>query len=234
MKIIPKWKMALLALCMVAVLACRRMETVAAAPMPRGIADELHEQLNPVHLSPPLAVRFAAATSPTPTTIVPVPIRSFLPPAVTPDQALVLPGDRRMATSAPFSSGEIPLPVTASAPGPILLTVPHLPAATSPDPLLWSVWITSNPTPESRGRPPQWDRPQLTTDPTSEGSRELALAPPSGLRESPPPFLRISIPDPYEQITIAELRNPPPDDEPPVRSLILPVRTLIETAPAGK
>jgi hypothetical protein len=234
MKLSNPWIMVLLAACAVAVFACRRLETVAASPLPAANKDELREQLNPVHQLPPLPARFTALPSPNPATITPVPIRSFLPQATTSDQPRLLPGDRRTAISAPFSSGEIPMLIAASTTAPILLAATPLAAATSPDPAHWTVWITNNPTPESRGRPTQWDRPQLTTDPTGEGSRALALAPPSGLRESPPPFLRISIPDPYEQITIAELRNPPPDDEAPVRSLSLPILNLVETTPAGK
>jgi len=49
---------------------------------------------------------------------------------------------------------------------------------------------------ETRGRPSAWDRPLAITDPTAAASRELALAPPSGLRETPPPFVRLNIPDP--------------------------------------
>jgi hypothetical protein len=54
------------------------------------------------------------------------------------------------------------------------------------------------------------------------------------LRETPPPFERLNIPDPFEQIAIAELRHPPPDNDPPVTTFNLPRPKLLETIAAGK
>ncbi len=110
--------------------------------------------------------------------------------------------------------------------------VPPLAHFAGPDPERLTAWVVINPATETRGQPPAWDRPQLTTDPTADASRDLALAPPSGLRETPPPFVRLNIPDPFEQIAIAELRNPPPELDPPVTTLTRPPIKLIETVAA--
>ena len=232
MKRAAGWRIVLLAACAAVAVACRRTST--APETARTPADELREQLNPVHQSSaPRATKFIAPPPPNPATVFPVPIRPFLPPAITSDQQRILSGDQRIATSAPVASSEIP-PLAMTLPDPIRLSAAPLAQATAPDPAKLTVWITSSAAPDARGLPPKWDRPQLTTDPTGEVSRAIAFAPPGGLREMPVPFLRIAIPDPFEQITIAELRNPPPDNDPPVSTFTRPAVTLIESAPAGK
>lgn len=228
-----RWKILSLAACSVAVIACKRAETLAEQST-RPVPDALQEQLNPIHEEPPRNVPFTAPPPPKPFTIAIVPLRSVLPPAGTSEQPRLVPGDLRISSSAPFSSGELPPLATSAAPVSLELPVSPLPPATAPDPAQLTVWITSGPAPDSRARPPQWDRPQLATDPTAEVSRTLVLTSPGGLRESPPPFLRIAIPDPFEQISIAELRNPPPDDEQPVRSFAVPKIILTDTPPDGK
>lgn len=55
----------------------------------------------------------------------------------------------------------------------------------------------------------------VTTDPTVDRSRQAALVVVSVLRDQPAPFLRLTIPDPFEHIRLVQLRMPPPDaDEP--------------------
>ena len=232
MKRVAGWRIVLLAACAVVAVACRR--TATAPETARTPADELREQLNPVHQATVArTTAFTAPPPPNPATVFPVPIRPFLPPGITSDQPRFLSGDRRVATSAPVASSEIP-PLAVTQPDSIRLPAAPLAQATAPDPAQINVWITSSPASEVRGLPPKWDRPQLATDPTDERSHAIALALPGALRESAVPFLRIAIPDPFEQITIAELRNPPPDNDPPVSTFSRPAVTLIESAPAGK
>ena len=232
MKTVAGWKFVLLAACAFA-FGCRRTPAVSESA-PRTPGDELRSQLYPVRQSPaPGPISFTAPPPPNPATVFPVPIRPFLPPAITSDQPRLLSGDQRVATSAPIAASEIP-PLAVTPPEPVRLPAAPLARAAAPDPAQFTVWITTSPAPEARGLPPKWDRPQLTTDPTEEKSRTIAFAPPGGLRESAVPFLRITITDPFEQITIAELRNPPPDVDPPVRSFTRPVVTLMESAPTGK
>jgi hypothetical protein len=63
---------------------------------------------------------------------------------------------------------------------------------------------------------------------------EIPLA--KGLRETPPPFLRLNIPEPFEQLTTAELRNPAPENEAPIFAVPRPAVSLPESTiiAAGK
>ena len=195
---------------------------------------ELRSQLNPATQPFPQApVVLTAPPPPNPTTLFPVAVRTWLPPAETPEAPHVLAGDLRSTTSAPPSPSESPLlAALTSPPERPVMPVPPLAHFAGPDPERLTAWVVINPATETRGQPPAWDRPQLTTDPTADASRDLALAPPSGLRETPPPFVRLNIPDPFEQIAIAELRNPPPELDPPVTTLTRPPIKLIETVAA--
>lgn len=65
----------------------------------------------------------------------------------------------------------------------------------------------------------QADRVPLD-DPTREASLEAALSGPPPVRTNPAPFLRLNLPDPYENRTVAELRNPPPENPAPVIATI--------------
>jgi hypothetical protein len=225
------WK----ALLLLATLAggCGPAASDSSAPL-AGPEAELRNQLNPATQPLPQAPVVLTAPPPSsPVTLFPVPVRTWLPPAETPDAPRVLAGDLRGATSAPPSPSESPLLATlTSPPERPVMPVPPLAQFVSPDPARVTAWVVINPATETRGRPPAWDRPQVTTDPTTAASRELALATPSGLRETPPPFVRLNIPDPFEQIALAELRNPPPDLDPPVTTFTRPPIKLMETAAA--
>lgn len=209
-----------------------------APPEEAASADEatLRAQLNPATQPFPKApLALTAPPPPTPATIFPAPLRTWLPPAETPEAPRIAAGDLRSTTSAPPLPSETPMLATLTLPPerPVM-PVPPLPQVAGPDPERLAAWVVINPATETRGKPPAWDRPQLTTDPTAAASRDLALAPPSGLRETPPPFVRLDIPDPFEQIAIAELRNPPAENEPPVMTYNRPPIKLVETAAAGK
>lgn len=231
----------LLGICATGVIACRPSRTDGGntpEATPRIAEEKLRDQLNPVHQPPsPRAVAFVAPPPWNPATIFPVPIRTWLPTAETPEKPAILPAEQRIAAAPPHSLREFPLlaPI-ASPPASLLLPAAPLAHASTPDPARISVRIATGLAPEARGRPPEWERPQLATDPTAELSREFALSAPSGLREIPPPFLRLNIPDPFEQIAIAELHNPPPENDPPVTPFTRPAVTLTESpgSPAGK
>jgi hypothetical protein len=223
------------ALLLLATLAvgCRPAATApdAAAGSPEA---ELRQQLNPATQPyTPAPVVLTAPPRLNPPTLFPVQTRTWLPPAETPVAPRVLAGDLRTTTSAPPSPGETPMLAALTTPPerPVLAVAP-LAQVESPDPARVTAWVVINPATEKRDQPPAWDRPQITTDPTAAASRELALAPPAGLRETPPPFVRLNLPDPFEQMAIAELRNPPPEDEPPVATFTRPPIKLLETAAA--
>jgi hypothetical protein len=238
---VPWQSMVLLAICAAGTIGCRPSSSNAVtSPEPvRGTAEgELREQLNPVHQSsPPRSSAFVAPPPWNPATIFPVPVRSWLPPAEAPERPSILPDEKRLAAPAPHVLQEFPLHAPIASPtASLFLPAAPLAQANSPDPARITVWIATGPAPEARSRPPNWDRPQLATDPTAAQSRDFALSSPSGLRETPLPFLRLNIPDPFEQIAIAELRNPPPEDDPPVTPFIRPAVVLTESpgTPAGK
>ncbi len=252
-------RFALFGLLAVGLVACGPKDATATAasdtkPSPAETA--LREKLKPTLSAPlpttapdatakPAPPAAPGATAPTPTaatpsapwnpsTIFPVPVRTWLPPADSFEKTSALPGDQRIPKTAPFSLPETPLaspPV--SLPAPLVLPATPLANAIGPDPTRVTVWIATSPAPETRGRPPTWDRPQLATDPTETIIHAAPLAPPTGLRETPPPFLRVSLPDPFEQINIAELRTPPPEIDAPVASFFRPPVSL-PVDPAAK
>lgn len=229
----------LLGLVALGVLACRPTGANSSAnpgTTPTAAAADLLNQLRPV--IPPPAKSAAAFTAPPPwqpNTIFPVPVRSWLPPAETGEKAGRLPGDQRPSSSPPVSLPETPLPTPDVAlPEPRVLPARDLAFATAPDPALVTVWIATSPAPETRGRPPASDRPQLATDPTAEITRAFPVTAPTGLRETPPPFLRIALPDPFEQINIAELRPAPPEIDPPVIPFTRPANPWTGSAEPAK
>lgn len=206
-----------------AVLGCRPTGTNSESKAGNAEAN-LENELNPALTAiPQHAADFVAPPPWNPNTIFPVPVRSWLPPAEILEKAGTLPGAQPFAMSPPYSLPESPLPAPdATLPEPLILPVPALAFAISPDPARVTVWIATSPAPETRGRPPAWDRPQLATDPTSDMTRAIPAAAPTGLRETPPPFLRLTIPDPFEQIAIAELRTPPPEIDSPITPFTRP------------
>ena len=69
-----------------------------------------------------------------------------------------------------------------------------------PDPLKVPPLVTSS-------RPPETLSP--AADPTEEASRQIALAALTVLRTQPAPFLRLTIPDPFEHLKAVRLRSTP-------------------------
>jgi hypothetical protein len=203
-------------------------DTKPATPAPT-----LSELLTPTLSAPPLTAATPAAQW-NPATIFSVPVRPWLPPAESAEKPRVVPGDQRIPATAPFSLPTAPLPSPDIAlPAPLVLPATPREFSIGPNPAHIIVRIATNPTPDTRGRPPAWERPQLATDPTGAIIRAAPLATPTGLRETPPPFLRVSLPDPFELINIAELRPPPPETDAPVASFFRPPVSL-PVAPAAK
>lgn len=205
----------------------------ASSAKPATPAPTLSELLTPL-LSAPTPTAASPSAQWNPATIFPVPFRPWLPPAESLGKPRIVSGDQRVPNSAPFSLPTAPLPSPDVAlPAPLVLPATAREFSIGPNPALITVWIATSPAPEMRGRPPAWDRPQFATDPTEAIIRTAPLAAPTGLRETPPPFLRVSLPDPFEQIKIAELSPPPPETEAPVASFFRPPVSL-PVAPAAK
>lgn len=225
----------LLALCIAACRQAGNGKTDGPGGTPGTAEAELRAKLNPALQPLPMpAASLAAPPPPNPVTIFPVPLRPWLPPAETPDQPRVLAGDRRIANSAPAPSGEIPLLAPlVSRPERVVLPAGPLARADSRDPARAAAWVAINPATDPRGQPPKWDRPVITTDPTAGKPDVSAASPTAGLRETPPPFLRLNIPDPFEQISMAELRDPPADKDAPVAPFTRPAIQLVETPTAA-
>ena len=51
-------------------------------------------------------------------------------------------------------------------------------------------------------------------DPTSEASRQAALAAAAPVRTTPTPFVRLTIPDPFEHARAVRLHTPPVEEPP--------------------
>lgn len=167
-------------------------------------------------------------------TIYPMSVRPWLPPADTLENVRTLPGDIRITTSAPSLLMDTPLPpLNVSVSDRLMLPAPALAQAPSPNPTLVTVFIATSPAPEMRGRQPVWDRPQLATDPTLEMSRALPLDPPVGLRETTPPFVRVNLPAPAAQNLLASLGAPAPEIVAPIAPDTRPATPPLEV-PAQK
>jgi hypothetical protein len=141
--------------------------------------------------------------------LVPAPLKPWLPPAGGIDQPRVLPSELAHALTTRPAGGLSAMPVL-----PADLTAPAKLAITYP--LAWSV--LPDPagigpiTPRARG---DRARPDALTDPTPELSAQLMTQPLGILRATSAPFVRLSIPDPFETVNAVKFRNPPPDLDQP-------------------
>ena len=208
------------------------------AAKPNVMEEEFHKQSKPsISVVAPgtseaaASATVAGAAPPqwSPSAIYPMPVRPWLPPADTLENARTLPGDLRIATSAPSLLPDTPLPPpNVSAPDRLMLPAPALAQTPSPDPALVTVFVATSPAPEMRGRQPAWDRPQLATDPTIEMSRALPLDPPIGLRETTPPFARVNLPAPAAQNLLASLGATAPEIIAPIAPFTRPAIPPLE------
>ena len=88
----------------------------------------------------------------------------------------------------------------------------------------------------SPARPARHDtgRATITTDPTVAPSRQAVATPRPVLRSSPAPFLRLSIPEPFEVIEAIGIRPDLPDKDPPAYVADPPLPALPVEAEAKK
>ncbi len=78
---------------------------------------------------------------------------------------------------------------------------------------------------------PRPDRPAVASDPTWGNSYGAAIARKPELVRPPAPFLRLAIPDPFETMSLVQLRNPLPDSDPPSRAPGRPPRPAFPVKP---
>jgi len=199
---------------------------------------EIHlpDQLKPAWtVAPAVAAPLAVPTVAwNPVTIFAVPFRSWLPPAEGFEKASILPGDLRVPAEPPYQLAEgIFASPNVSAPQALGFIAQDLASAVGANVERVTVWIATTPAPETRGRPPGWDRPVFATDPTAEILSGTPISAVTGLRETPPPFVRVAIPDPFEQIKLAELAVPPAEIDPPIAPYVRPGNPMPAVA-AGK
>jgi hypothetical protein len=207
--------------------ASRSVGEVSAAPpaakpeTPRDpVAGAIADLLRPSAPTPPLAVEQSAPVPPRlPRSLehpeAPVPLHAGTPPRA----VLPLPASgnrpRPLRPEMPLARERTDqrLPQTVELPEGTLLKLP------GPD--------LENPIPVpllSQGQP---DRIPLT-DPTRDASMEAALSAPITARETPAPFERLNLPEPFAYRDTARLRTPPPE---PVGLSLLPPRTPPKSLP---
>ncbi len=136
----------------------------------------------------------------------------LLPPTETPSGPRILPEERR---STAKRRPTLDVSLLTSETDPARPTVPFLPAgllvsAPSPDPV-----VAPPLAPIARLIP---DVPTVSSDPTGDGSRRAAMTILSVLRDQPAPFLRLTIPNPFENAQAVRVRTPIPDADEPAAS----------------
>jgi hypothetical protein len=152
--------------------------------------------------------------------------RWYLPPAVfsrdgrRAEAAQWQPMRLRPATDRPALGGAL----GPTMPPPYLIPAGPLTYAASPDVQRltppWR-WVTAEP-----------DRPDTSRDPATEASRRRLLATPAELRKKPAPLLRVTIPNPLEQIVELRLTKPRPDVDPPARDCSAPPKIALPVLPS--
>ena len=78
----------------------------------------------------------------------------------------------------------------------------------------WSMPDPNEPAPLPILAQPKTDRAPLT-DPTADASTDAALSGTIPVRDNPAPFLRVNLPDPFENRQTIKVRNPLPEDPTP-------------------
>jgi hypothetical protein len=77
-------------------------------------------------------------------------------------------------------------------------------------------------------------RPQVKDDPTATAAHRVIVAPLTPAQPVPPPLLRLSIPDPFAYLRPVQLRDAPPDNDPPAASLVRPARPTLSAVPLAE
>jgi hypothetical protein len=160
----------------------------------------------PFVLPPP----FILAPQPWPSAmLVPVPSRSWMPPAGVPAKPRPLASEPQPPLRPRPAADLPPVASPSDAAGVVRRPMPVGPLAYAP-----SQDVDALPMRMSDGRP-FTDRATAATDPTVEPSRLTVLSVVPPYRRAPAPFLRLMIPDPFELVTPLKLRRTLPDGEGP-------------------
>jgi hypothetical protein len=89
-------------------------------------------------------------------------------------------------------------------------------------------------TPPWRDMPADIASPDTTTDAVPDQARRATLAMAPKLRQTPAPYLRLTIPDPLEPIAPLRFDDPPPDRQPPATVSDYPPRPVLPVIPPAK
>jgi len=142
--------------------------------------------------------------------LVPAPLPPSLPPAVISREPWAADASRQKRLR-PRPATDLPSPGWNSGltlPAPWLTPSRPLARAASPDAaLLQGPWRETGPDP---------DGADAASDPTRHQSQGLATSAKPDLRDRPAPFVRLTIPDPFEAIEALRFTRPASDDELPV------------------
>jgi hypothetical protein len=68
-------------------------------------------------------------------------------------------------------------------------------------------------------------------DPTQQQSRDAVVAAEPPYRQRLAPFVKLTLPDPFELVNEIRLLRPPADNEPPVSMNALPAKPPLRTKP---
>lgn len=177
--------------------------------------------------APPF-VPLAPAAAPVPwpsSTLVPAPKGSWLPPAEVRTEPRAVAASGPPAPRARRAADLPPLADVSGPPAPASRQLDAGPPAAAPAPdinvlpiLPLRLWY-------------QLDRYAPLADPTRGPSREAAVAAEPPFRQSLAPFVRLSIPDPFEFLNEIRLLRPPADSEPPVTLKSRAPKPVLPTKP---
>jgi hypothetical protein len=140
----------------------------------------------------------------------------MLPPAVSQPATVIVQAERRSPQRGQAAIDRPPLAAEADPARPARPTWPPAPLAYAPSanpdavPALRYVGL------------PVSDKVTPQDDPTAESGRAALLAGTSIPKPSPPPPLRLTIPDPFENARVVQLANPPAERDPPEPSFQRP------------
>lgn len=151
-----------------------------------------------------------------------------LPEAYLPKEPGLLPSER---LKSPFAHPDLDLPPLAYARDPIRPDAPNLPEG----PRAFVASPDSRRVPHIERFPRDAEPPVLPADdPSANASRGVITTALSLPAPVPAPPQLLSIPDPFENARAVELRDPPPDVDPPVVSHVRPTRPVLTPPPAPK
>jgi len=176
--------------------------------------------------SPDSSSTAAVMAGPVPSRSLP-PIRAWLPMI----SAAYEKAPRRVPTDGShplYPRPAIDCPEVASAPTSLAMAPPRVP--TEALAFAFAVDPTREPL-RSASFLPIPERTTGATDPTLDWARRAAVTYVSWLRLGAAPFLKLSIPDPFEALTVVQLRATWPDTDPPATAPGLPSRRTLPLNP---